>query len=248
MCTKCYGRDLSHGRRVEIGQAVGILAAQSIGEPGTQLTMRTFHIGGTASRRVEQADIRARTDGTVKYADLNVAKNSEGHLVVMNRRGGKFTIMSKTGRELETFPVIYGAHLNVKNGAKVKAGDLLANWDPFTTPIISEVNGTVKFGDIIAGQTMQEKVDPVTGKSSHTIIESRSAEERPRISIKDKVGKTAKLPGSAAMARYILPVNAILLVEETDAVKAGDVVAKLPRATTKTKDITGGLPEGSRAF
>jgi DNA-directed RNA polymerase subunit beta' len=248
VCAKCYGRDLSHGRRVEIGQAVGILAAQSIGEPGTQLTMRTFHIGGTASRRVEQADIRARTDGTIKYADLNVAKNSEGQLVVMNRRGGKFTIISKAGRELETFPVIYGAHIQVKNSAKVKAGDLLATWDPFTTPIISEVNGTVKFGDIISGQTMQEKVDPVTGKSSQTIIESRSADERPRISIKDKDGKTAKLPKSAAMARYILPVNAILLVEETNAVKAGDVVAKLPRATTKTKDITGGLPRVAELF
>ena len=248
VCAKCYGRDLAHGRRVEIGQAVGILAAQSIGEPGTQLTMRTFHIGGTASRRVEQADIRARTDGKIKYVDLNVAKNSEGQLVVMNRRGGKFTIISKTGRELETFPVIYGAHIKVKDGGKVKAGDLLATWDPFTTPIISEVNGTVKFGDIVSGQTMQEKVDPVTGKSSQTIIESRTADERPRISIKDKVGKTAKLPGSSAMARYILPVNAILLVEETDAVKAGDVVAKLPRATTKTKDITGGLPRVAELF
>ncbi len=248
VCAKCYGRDLSHGHLVEIGQAVGILAAQSIGEPGTQLTMRTFHIGGTASRRVEQADIRARTDGTIKYADLNVAKNSEGQLVVMNRRGGKFTIISKTGRELETFPVIYGAHLKIKNGAKVKAGDLLATWDPFTTPIISEVAGTVKFGDIIVGQTMQEKVDPVTGKSSHTIIESRNADERPRISIKDKDGKTAKLAGSSAMARYILPVNAILLVEETDQVKAGDVVSKLPRATTKTKDITGGLPRVAELF
>jgi DNA-directed RNA polymerase subunit beta' len=248
VCAKCYGRDISHGHLVEIGQAVGILAAQSIGEPGTQLTMRTFHIGGTASRRVEQADIRARTDGTIKYADLNVAKNSEGQLVVMNRRGGKFTIISKTGRELETFPVIYGAHLKIKNGAKVKAGDLLATWDPFTTPIISEVAGTVKFGDIIVGQTMQEKVDPVTGKSSHTIIESRRADERPRISIKDKDGKTAKLAGSSAMARYILPVNAILLVEETDQVKAGDVVSKLPRATTKTKDITGGLPRVAELF
>jgi DNA-directed RNA polymerase subunit beta' len=248
VCAKCYGRDLSHGRRVEIGQAVGILAAQSIGEPGTQLTMRTFHIGGTASRRVEQADIRARTDGTIKYAGLNVANNSEGQLVVMNRRGGKFTIISKAGRELETFPVIYGAHIKVKNSAKVKSGDLLATWDPFTTPIISEVNGTVKFGDIISGQTMQEKVDPVTGKSSQTIIESRSADERPRISIKDKDGKTAKLTKSAAMARYILPVNAILLVEETDTVKAGDVVAKLPRATTKTKDITGGLPRVAELF
>ncbi|MGD9235955.1 MAG: DNA-directed RNA polymerase subunit beta' [Desulfobacterales bacterium] len=248
VCSKCYGRDLAHGRPVEIGQAVGILAAQSIGEPGTQLTMRTFHIGGTASRRVEQADIRARTDGTIKYVDLNVASNSEGQLVVMNRRGGKFTIMSKTGRELEAFPVIYGAHLNVKDGGTVKAGDLLATWDPFTTPIIAEVNGTVKFGDIIAGQTMQEKVDPITGKSSKTVIESRSGDERPRISIKDKDNKTAKLPGSSAMARYILPVNAILLVEEADAVKAGDVVAKLPRATTKTKDITGGLPRVAELF
>jgi len=248
VCSKCYGRDLSHGRPVEIGQAVGILAAQSIGEPGTQLTMRTFHIGGTASRRVEQADIRARTDGTVKYVDLSVAKNSEGQLVVMNRRGGKFTIVSKTGRELETFPVIYGAHIKVKDSGKVKVGDLLATWDPFTTPIIAEVNGTVKFGDIIAGQTMQEKVDPITGKSSKTIIESRSGDERPRISIKDKNSKTAKLPGSSAMARYILPVNAILLVEETGAVKAGDVVAKLPRATTKTKDITGGLPRVAELF
>ena len=248
VCSKCYGRDLSHGRRVEIGQAVGILAAQSIGEPGTQLTMRTFHIGGTASRRVEQADIRARTDGKIKYVDLNVAQNSEGQRVVMNRRGGKFTIISKTGRELETFPVIYGAHIQVKDGRKVKTGDLLANWDPFTTPIISEVDGTVKFGDIVAGQTMQEKVDPVTGKSSQTIIESRNAEERPRISIKDRDGKTAKLPGSSAMARYILPVNAILLVEETDTVKGGDVVAKLPRATTKTKDITGGLPRVAELF
>ncbi|MEJ2282473.1 MAG: DNA-directed RNA polymerase subunit beta' [Desulfobacterales bacterium] len=248
VCSKCYGRDLSHGRPVETGQAVGILAAQSIGEPGTQLTMRTFHIGGTASRRVEQADIRARVNGNVKFVDLKVAKNSEKQFVVMNRRGGKFTILSDGGRELESFPVIYGAHLHVKDGQKVKAGDLLATWDPFTTPILSEVDGNVKFGDIAVGKTMQEKVDPVTGKSSHTIIESKSADERPRISIKDKDGKTAKLPGTTGQARYILPINAILLVEEGDAVKAGDIVAKLPRATTKTKDITGGLPRVAELF
>jgi len=248
VCAKCYGRDLSHGRSVEVGQAVGILAAQSIGEPGTQLTMRTFHIGGTASRRVEQADIRARVDGTVKFVDLSVAENSEGQRVVMNRRGGKFTILNKSGRELESFPVIYGAHLQVKDGSKVKAGDLLASWDPFTTPILSEVDGSIKFGDIVIGRTMQEKVDPVTGKSSHTIIESKSADERPRISIKDADGKTAKLPESSGAARYILPINAILLVEEGDDVRAGDVVAKLPRATTKTKDITGGLPRVAELF
>jgi DNA-directed RNA polymerase subunit beta' len=248
VCAKCYGRDLSHGRQVETGQAVGILAAQSIGEPGTQLTMRTFHIGGTASRRVEQADIRARVDGTVKFVDLSVSKNSEGRYVVMNRRGGKFTILSDGGRELESFPVIYGAHLQVQDGQKAKAGELLATWDPFTTPILSEVDGIVKFGDIVIGRTMQEKVDPVTGKSSQTIIESKNADERPRISIKDNDGKTAKIPGSSAVARYILPINAIMLMEEGDPVKAGDVVAKLPRATTKTKDITGGLPRVAELF
>ncbi|RPH49832.1 MAG: DNA-directed RNA polymerase subunit beta' [Desulfobacteraceae bacterium] len=256
VCAKCYGRDLSHGAAVELGQAVGILAAQSIGEPGTQLTMRTFHIGGTASRRVEQADIRARVDGTIKFIDLHVVRNAENQYIVMNRRGGKFTIVSDTGRELESCPVIYGAHIMVKDGQKVKGpdsesgrpGDLLATWDPFTTPIITEVDGTVKFGDIVPGKTMKEKVDPVTGKSSRTIIESKGAEVRPRISIKDKEGKTAKLPKSSGMARYILPIDAVLMVEEGDQVKAGDVIAKLPRATTKTKDITGGLPRVAELF
>jgi DNA-directed RNA polymerase subunit beta' len=166
----------------------------------------------------------------------------------MNRRGGKFTIVNEKGRELESFPVIYGAHLSVKDGQKVKAGDLLASWDPFTTPILTEIDGTVKFGDIIPGKTMQEKVDPVTGKSSQTIIESKSSEDRPRISIKDPEGKTAKLSDTSALARYMLPIDAILLVEEGDKVKAGDVVAKLPRATTKTKDITGGLPRVAELF
>ena len=248
VCAKCYGRDLSHGALVEIGQAVGILAAQSIGEPGTQLTMRTFHIGGTASRRVEQADIRARIGGAIKFDGLNVVKNAEDKYVVMNRRGGEFAILSDSGRERERFPVIYGAHLEVKNGQKVKPGNLLAVWDPFTTPIISEVSGTIKFGDIVPGRTMQEKVDSVTGKSSRTIIDFKSAEVRPRISIKDTEGKTAKLPTSSGMARYLLPVGAILMVEEGDDVKAGDIIAKLPRATTKTKDITGGLPRVAELF
>ena len=248
VCAKCYGRDLSHGAEVEIGQAVGILAAQSIGEPGTQLTMRTFHIGGTASRRVEQADIRARTDGMIKFVNLNVVEKDGNLFVVMNRRGGEIAIISDSGREREKFPVIYGAHIVLKDGDRVMAEDLLVTWDPFATPIIAEVDGTVKFGDIIVGKTMQEKVDPVTGKSSRTIIESKSGEERPRISIKDKEGKTASLPGSSGVARYLLPINAILLVEEKDEVKAGDVISKLPRATTKTKDITGGLPRVAELF
>jgi len=248
VCARCYGRDLSHGHQVEIGQAIGILAAQSIGEPGTQLTMRTFHIGGTASRRVEQADIRARTAGKVKFVDINLVTNAEGHNVVMNRRGGEFAIVGNTGRERERFPVIYGAHILVKEGQEVEPGDLLATWDPFTTPIITEVGGMVKFGDLVPGKTMQEKVDSVTGKSSRTVIESKTGEERPRISIKGGDGKTAKLPSGSGMARYILPVEAILMVEEGDDVRAGDVIAKLPRATTKTKDITGGLPRVAELF
>jgi DNA-directed RNA polymerase subunit beta' len=248
VCAKCYGRDLAHGRTVEMGQAVGILAAQSIGEPGTQLTMRTFHIGGTASRRVEQADIRARTAGKIKFVDINVVKNADNELVVMNRRGGEFAIVGETGRERERCPVIYGAHIVVQDGQAVNPGDLMAVWDPFTTPIITEVDGTVKFGDLVPGKTIQEKVDPVTGKSSRTVIESKTAEERPRISIKGVDGKTAKLPKGSGMARYMLPVDAIVLVEEGDPVKAGDIIAKLPRATTKTKDITGGLPRVAELF
>ncbi|RTZ97657.1 MAG: DNA-directed RNA polymerase subunit beta' [Deltaproteobacteria bacterium] len=248
VCATCYGRDLAQGGVVEIGQTVGILAAQSIGEPGTQLTMRTFHIGGTASRRVEQADIRARTDGRIKYLGLNVVKSAKNKRIVMNRKGGEFVILGESGRELERFPVIYGAELTVDDGQQVKTGDLLALWDPFTTPIISEVDGKVKFGDIQLGKTLQEKVDAVTGKSSHTIIESRNPDDRPRISIKDEKGKTIKLSGESGVARYVLPVDAILLVEEGDDIKAGEVVAKLPRATTKTKDITGGLPRVAELF
>jgi len=262
VCAKCYGRDLAHGHLVEIGQAVGILAAQSIGEPGTQLTMRTFHIGGTASRRVEQADIRAHVEGRVRFVDLsvvqrkNVGDGSPGDFVVMNRRGGEFVIESDRGRERERCPVIYGAQVKVKDGDIVKPGDILAAWDPFTTPILTEVDGVVKYDDIFIGKTMQEKVDPVTGKSSQMIIEYKEGEVRPRISIKDKSGKTARLKrleskqsaDGSGLARYYLPVDAILLVEEGGDVNAGDIIAKLPRATTKTKDITGGLPRVAELF
>ena len=248
VCAKCYGRDLAHGGPVEIGQPVGIMAAQSIGEPGTQLTMRTFHIGGTASRRVEQADIRARMSGTVKFGSLHVVENTEKRLIVMNRRGGEFAIVSDTGRELERFPIIYGAELMIKDGDKVKQGDLLASWDPFTTPIITAVSGKVKFGDLVIGKSLKEKVDPVTGKSSLTVVDTKAMEAaRPRISIKDEDGKTVVLPG-AGTARYSLPVDTILMVDENDYVAAGDIIGKLPRETTKTKDITGGLPRVAELF
>ncbi len=246
VCAMCYGRDLAHGGFVEIGQTVGIVAAQSIGEPGTQLTMRTFHIGGAASRRIEQADIKARVDGILKYINIKVAVNAENKKIVMNRRGGEFAILSDSGRELERFPVIYGAEIHVEDGQRVKAGDLIASWDPFTTPIITGVSGKVKFGDLQVGKTLQEKVDPTTGKSSLTVVESKG-DLRPRISIKAESGETAEVPGGG-FARYSLPVNTILMVEEGDFVRAGDIIGKIPRETAKTKDITGGLPRVAELF
>jgi len=244
-CARCYGRDLAHGRMVEIGEAIGIIAAQSIGEPGTQLTMRTFHIGGTASKRIEQTSISNRYPGTVKFVNLHTVTNVEGDLVVMNRNG-EITIIGEGGRERERFQIIYGAKLKVKEGEKIEANTLLAEWDPFTTPILTDVPGTVKFGDIVEGITMQEKVDPVTGKASKVIVEYRDADVRPRVSIKDESGKTAKVGPTAA--RYFMPVGAIIMVSEGDQVSAGDVLAKIPRETTKTKDITGGLPRVAELF
>ncbi len=248
VCKKCYGRDLAHGHEVNLGEAVGVIAAQSIGEPGTQLTMRTFHIGGTASRRVEQSTIQPRNPGEVKFINLKTVENTDGDLVAMNRNG-EMAILGKGGREVERYPIIYGALLKVKEGQKVDPSQVLAEWDPFTIPILTEVPGQVKFGDVIEDRTMKEKRDTVTGKISRVIVESREADVRPRISIKDSSGKTADLPGSVkGKGRYQLPVGAVIMVNEGDAVGAGTVLAKIPRETTKTKDITGGLPRVAELF
>jgi DNA-directed RNA polymerase subunit beta' len=248
VCKKCYGRDLAHGHEVNIGEPVGIIAAQSIGEPGTQLTMRTFHIGGTASRRVEQTTIQPRNSGQIKFMKLKTVQNDAGDLVVMNRNG-EVAILGKGNREIERYPITYGATLRVRDGEKIKADQILAEWDPFTIPILTEVQGTVKFGDVTEGDTMQEKRDQVTGKISRVIVEPRDPEIRPRISIKDDSGKTATLPGSGrAKARYHLPVGAIIMVNEGEEVSAGAILAKIPRETTKTKDITGGLPRVAELF
>ncbi|MFC1883925.1 DNA-directed RNA polymerase subunit beta' [Thermodesulfobacteriota bacterium] len=248
VCKKCYGRDLAHGHEVNIGEAVGIIAAQSIGEPGTQLTMRTFHIGGTASKRVEQSTVQPRNKGEVKFLNLKTVTNDEGDHVVMNRNG-EFAILGKGGREVERYPIIYGAVLKVQDGEKVEQGQVLAEWDPFTIPIMTEMAGVVKFGDIIEGTTMQEKRDKVTGKISRVIVETRDMDIRPRVSIKDDSGKTASLPGSQKnKARYHLPVGAIIMVREGEDVGPGVVIAKIPRETTKTKDITGGLPRVAELF
>jgi len=247
VCVSCYGRDLGRGHMVNIGEAVGIIAAQSIGEPGTQLTMRTFHIGGTASRSVMQAEIRTLHGGAVKFQGLHCVKNNEGRLVVMNRNG-EISILGTKGRERERYPITYGAILNVNDGDDVEAGSLIADWDPYTIPIVSEIAGVVKFGDIIEGTTMQERVDPITGKSSSVIIGSKGSSMNPRISLKSDKAKTLKLPITATPARYSLPVGTIITVEEGQEIQAGMVLGKIPRETTKTKDITGGLPRVAELF
>ncbi|OGR32445.1 MAG: DNA-directed RNA polymerase subunit beta' [Desulfuromonadales bacterium GWD2_61_12] len=246
ICSTCYGRDLARGHIVNLGEAVGVIAAQSIGEPGTQLTMRTFHIGGTASRRAEQTTLEARFDGMLKYINLNTVVDAQGQHVVMNRNG-EVAVVDETGRERERYGVVYGARICIAPGAEVKSGALLAEWDPYTMPILTEIAGRVKFGDIVEGVTMEEQVDEVTGLSRKVIIESKESDRRPRITLKDAEGKTAKLPNGAP-ARYMLPVGANIVIPEDQMVSAGDILAKIPRETTKTKDITGGLPRVAELF
>jgi DNA-directed RNA polymerase subunit beta' len=240
LCAECYGRDLARGRQVNMGEAVGIIAAQSIGEPGTQLTMRTFHIGGTASKRVEQSTLDARHQGTVRYLHLQTVTTADGRIVAMNRNG-EVAVLDAEGREREKYPVVYGANLKVPEGGTVQSGQLLAEWDPYTNPMLTEVSGRVKFGDVLESVTMREQLDEVTGMSRKVIIESRGADYRPRVSVKSlETGET--------LARYLLPVGANIAVEEGKDISAGDVIAKIPRETTKTKDITGGLPRVDELF
>ncbi len=246
VCAMCYGRDLAHGHIVNIGEAVGIVAAQSIGEPGTQLTMRTFHIGGTA-KFDEHSTLEARHDGVIRFVNLNAVKTRENDYVVMNRHG-EVHVLDEQNRSRGKYTVPYGAHLKVSDQSAVKRGQLIAEWDPFSTPILAEVDGTAKYGDIIEGKTMQEQVDEVTGLSRKVVTEFKGGDLRPRVSIKDSKGKTAKIAGTSAAARYFLSVGVNIVVSEGDEVRAGDILAKIPRETTKTKDITGGLPRVAELF
>ncbi|HKF27928.1 MAG TPA: DNA-directed RNA polymerase subunit beta' [Candidatus Binataceae bacterium] len=255
VCVRCYGRDLGRGHLVDLGEAIGIIAAQSIGEPGTQLTMRTFHIGGTASRRAEQTTLEARNEGVVRLHNVNTVPGRDGTLIVMTRHGEVVVAAQVKGedghvreRERERYPLVYGAKLRKGEGDHVKAAELIAEWDPYTTPIITEVDGAVKFGDILEGKTMEERVDERTGARSNVIVEFKDLDVRPRISIKDGGGKTVKIPNSNLYARYFLPVGAYINVTEGIEVKAGDVIAKIPRESAKTKDITGGLPRVAELF
>ncbi len=245
-CQLCYGRDLSRGFLVNIGETVGVIAAQSIGEPGTQLTMRTFHVGGTASRRVEQATVEAKAKGIVKFVNLVSVKNRGGGMTVMNRQA-EIAIMTPEGREIEKYPVVYGAKLVVKEGDAVVGGAKLAEWDPYSVPILTEASGHVKFEDLEDSVTTQEQFDPVTGLSHRVVIETKT-EKRPKIIIVDAKGEPVNIPSSNRKAVYMLPVGAVVPVQSGDEVHSGDIVAKISRETTKTTDITGGLPRVAELF
>ncbi len=232
ICVKCYGRNLATGKTVEIGEAVGVIAAQSIGEPGTQLTMRTFHVGGTA-RLEQETKHAAAMDGTVKYlGDMRVITNRAGELISMKRQS-EIALLDERAREVARYQIVYGAHLHVKDGQKVKEDDMLVTWDPFTFAILTEVSGTVKFQDLKEGKTLEEEIDKVSGQK-RLVVKDSDEKHQPRLEIRSG--------GNKVLKTYQMPIRANLHIEDGVVVEAGDIIAKIPRETTKTKDIVGGLP------
>ncbi|MFA5275509.1 MAG: DNA-directed RNA polymerase subunit beta', partial [Candidatus Omnitrophota bacterium] len=236
-CTKCYGRNLATGRLVELGEAVGVIAAQSIGEPGTQLTMRTFHIGGTASRTVEQSVIKAKNKGNLKYHNLRVTeKNKE--FVVLNRNGS-ISVNDKQGRELERYTLLQGAFINIADGEEVNKGVVFVRWDPYTLPVLTEVGGIVKYEDLKENLTVREELNPVTKLTERVVVEHK-VDYHPQIIILDEAKEVSGI--------YPIPVGAHILVKDGQKVGAGDLLAKIPRSVVKTRDITGGLPRVAELF
>ena len=250
VCAACYGRDLARGTPVNIGEAVGVIAAQSIGEPGTQLTMRTFHIGGAAQRGAEVSNVEASHDGTVSIKNRNVVQNSQGYPIVMSRNC-EILLQDDKGRERARFRVPYGARLLSDEGAQVSRNEKLAEWDPYTLPIITELQGQVEYLDMLDGITIVERMDEVTGLTSRVVVDYKMAAKgvdlRPRLQLKDTNGEVLKLPNGAE-ARYFLSPDSILSVENGATVAAGDVLARIPREGSKTRDITGGLPRVAELF
>ncbi len=250
LCAKCYGRDLARGTEVNIGEAVGVMAAQSIGEPGTQLTMRTFHIGGAAQKGAERSHVEANIEGKVSIRNQNVVVNSDGIEIVMGRNT-EIVLLDKKGNEKATHRIPYGAHLLVKDGAKVKVGDKMAEWDPYTVPVITEKDGVAHYFDLVEGVSIADDVDEATGLSSKKVIDWRSqpkgSDLKPRISLLDAKGKVINLANKMP-ANYYMSVDSILSVEDGQEVKAGDIIARIPRETSKTRDITGGLPRVAELF
>ncbi len=239
VCVKCYGRNLATGRIVEVGEAVGIIAAQSIGEPGTQLTMRTFHIGGTARRIVEQSYIESKNKGTIKYHNLRVVKTKkEGEFIVLNRNG-QISINDHQGRELERHTLPQGAVMRSGDGDQVDAGSVFVKWDPYTVPILTEVSGKIRFEDIKEGVTMREEIDPVTKLKNRVIVEHKG-DYHPQILILNEKEEVLTI--------YPIPAGAHIIVTDGKSVSGGETLAKTPRVVTKTKDITGGLPRVAELF
>ncbi len=250
VCGHCYGRDLARGTPVNIGEAVGVIAAQSIGEPGTQLTMRTFHIGGAAQRGAEQSSVEASHEGTVTVRNRNVVMNSQGVPVVMSRNC-EIVLVDDKHRERARFRVPYGARLLVDEDQQVARGQKLAEWDPYTLPIITERAGKVEYIDLIEGITLVERMDEVTGLTSTVVVDYKQAAKgvdlRPRLQLKDENGEVLRLPNNTD-ARYFLAPDSILSVDNGAQVAAGDVLARIPREGSKTRDITGGLPRVAELF
>jgi DNA-directed RNA polymerase subunit beta' len=250
VCAKCYGRDLARGTLVNIGEAVGVIAAQSIGEPGTQLTMRTFHIGGVA-QTVDQSFIDSNFNGTVRIKNRNMVRDSQGRLIAMGRTMS-VVIVDQGGKELASHKIVYGARLHVDEGDEVKRGTRLAQWDPYTRPILTEVNGVIDFEDMVDGLSVKEQTDEVKGTTSRVVVDwrasPRGSDLKPAVIVKEgKSGKPVKLQRGGD-ARYLLPVEAVLSVDSGTVVKAGDVLARVPVASAKTGDITGGLPRVAELF
>ncbi|KAF1727692.1 DNA-directed RNA polymerase subunit beta' [Pseudoxanthomonas mexicana] len=252
VCAHCYGRDLARGHIVNIGEAVGVIAAQSIGEPGTQLTMRTFHIGGAASRAAAVDNITVKTTGSIKFNNLKFVEHANGSLVAVSR-SGELSVLDGHGRERERYKLPYGATINVKDGDQITAGQAVANWDPHNHPIVSEVAGFVRFVDFVDGVTVIEKTDELTGLASREITDpkrrgSQGKDLRPIVRIVDKDGKDLSIPGTDLPAQYLLPPRSIVNLQDGAPVGVGDVVTKVPQEASKTRDITGGLPRVADLF
>jgi len=251
VCAKCYGRDLGRGHLVNKGEAVGVIAAQSIGEPGTQLTMRTFHIGGAASRAAAASNIEIKTSGNINYRNIKVVNHASGNFVVVSR-SGELVVQDEQGRDRERYKVPYGAVLSVADGAAVKRGMVAANWDPHTHPIVTELSGKVAFTDVVPGVTVTKQTDELTGLSTYVVMDAKQQrggkDVKPTIGLVDAKGNEVLFPGTTIPAKYMLPEGAVVTVEDGATVGVGDVLARIPQETSKTRDITGGLPRVAELF
>lgn len=252
VCAKCYGRDLARGHIINSGEAIGVIAAQSIGEPGTQLTMRTFHIGGAASRAAAESSIQVRNTGTLKLFNAKFVKNTEGKLVITSRNT-ELRLIDEFGRTKESYKVPYGAHLSKGDGSAVTGGETVANWDPHTMPVVSEVSGIIRYSDMIDGQTITRQTDELTGLSSLVVLDTAertggSKDLRPALRVVDANGKDVLIPNTDMPAQYFLPGKAIVQLDDGIAISAGDTLARIPQESGGTKDITGGLPRVADLF